>query len=128
MPAFDTPGPISATVVVAVGDVRVSAGERSTAVVDVRPSDASHSEDVRVAQATRVEYADERLLVKAPKPRSRLPRSAGGSVDVTIELPAGSNVHGDGQLTDFRCDGRLGDCRIKTHVGGSSSTARTHRG
>ena len=118
MPAFDTPGPISATILVAVGDIRISAGERSTTVVDVRPSDASSSEDAQVARATRVEYADEQLLVRAPKPRSRRPRSAGGSVDVTIELPAGSNVHGDGQLTDFRCDGPLGDCRIKTGLGG----------
>jgi hypothetical protein len=118
MPAFDTPGPISATIVVVVGDVRISAGERSTAAVDVRPSDASSSEDVQAARATRVEYADEQLLVRAPKRRSRLPRSAGGSVDVTIELPAGSDVHGDGQLTDFRSDGPLGGCRIKTGLGG----------
>jgi DUF4097 and DUF4098 domain-containing protein YvlB len=36
---------------------------------------------------------------------------------VTIELPAGSHVNGAGQLTDFRCEGRLGDCRIRTGVG-----------
>jgi hypothetical protein len=118
MPAFDTPAPISATIVVAVGEVRISAGERSTTVVEVRPGDAAISEDVQVARATRVEHADEQLLVKAPRRRSPLPRSAGGSVDVRIELPAGSEVHGDGQLTDFRCDGRLGDCRIKTGLGG----------
>jgi DUF4097 and DUF4098 domain-containing protein YvlB len=36
---------------------------------------------------------------------------------VTVELPAGSLLHGAGQLTDFRCEGRLGHCRIKTGVG-----------
>jgi hypothetical protein len=117
MATFDTPQPISATIDVVVGDVRISAGERSTTVVDVRPSDASDNEDREAAQRTRVEYENERLLVRAPKLRSWRPRSAGGSIDVAIELPAGSHVHGAGQLTDFRCDGRLGDCRIKTGLG-----------
>jgi Putative adhesin len=117
MPTFATTGPITATIDVPVGDVRITAGDGGAAVIDVRPSDASNDEDVKVAQRTRVEYADQQLLVKAPKLRSWLPRSAGGSVDVTVELPTGSHVHGAGQLTDFRCDGRLGDCRIKTGIG-----------
>ena len=95
MPTFDTPEPISATIDLAVGDVRISAGDRADTVVDVRPSDASNEADVKAAEQTRVEYADGQLLVKAPKLRSWLIRSAGGSVDVTIELPAGSHVHGD---------------------------------
>jgi DUF4097 and DUF4098 domain-containing protein YvlB len=117
MPTFDTPGPISATIDIVVGDVRISAGDRAATVVDVRPSDSSNEEDVKAAQRTRVEYANGQLLVKAPKLRSWLPRSAGGSIDLTIEVPAGSHVHGAGQLTDFHCDGRLGDCRIKTGLG-----------
>jgi DUF4097 and DUF4098 domain-containing protein YvlB len=117
MPTFDTPEPISATIDVVAGDVRIDAGDRAVTVIDVRPSDASNEEDVTAAQRTRVEYADGQLLVKAPKLRHRLPRSTGGSIDVTIELPAGSNVNGTGQLTDFHCEGRLGECRIKTGVG-----------
>jgi hypothetical protein len=117
MPRFDTPEPITATIVVPVGDVRISAGDGGATVVDVHPSDASNAEDVKVAELTRVEYADEKLLVVAPKSRSWLSRSGGGSIDVTIELPAGSQADGAGQSTDFRCDGRLGDCRIKTGLG-----------
>jgi len=117
MPTFDTPEPITATIDVAVGDVRISAGDRTATFVDVRPSDASNGEEVKAAELTRVEYANGQLLVKAPKPRSWLSRSGGGSIDVTIELPAGSHVHGSGQSVDFRCDGRLGECRIKTGLG-----------
>ena len=117
MTSFDTPEPISATIDAAVGDVRIRAGDRGATVVEVRPSDASNQDDVRVADQTRVEYADEQLLVKAPKLRSWLARSAGGSIDVTIELPAGSHVRGTLGLGDFDCDGRLGDCRIKTGLG-----------
>lgn len=117
MPTFDTPEPISATIDVAMGDIRVRAGEGGTTAVAVHPSDASSDQDVKAAELTRVEYADEQLLIKAPKLRSWL-SSGGGSVDVTIELPAGSNVHGALGAADFHSDGRLGDCRIKTGLGG----------
>jgi Toastrack DUF4097 len=117
MPTFDTPEPITATIDLAMGDVRISADDAGATVVQVHPSDASNEEDVKVAELTRVEYANERLLVKAPKLRSWASRSRGGSIDVTIALPAGSHVHGTIGLGDFQCDGRLGDCRIKTGVG-----------
>ena len=97
--------------------MQISAGERDTTAVDVRPSDPSNQEDVRAAGLTRVEYANGQLLVKAPKLRSWLPRSTGGSIDVTIELPAGSNVHAGAAWADVRCDGSFGDCRIKTGLG-----------
>ena len=101
MPTFDTPGPITATIDVIVGAVQISAGDPGAAVVDVRPSDTSNAEDVKAAEQTRVEYANDQLQVRAPKVRSWLPRTRGGSVDVTIQLPAGSEVRGAGQLTDF---------------------------
>ena len=117
MAAFETPEPITATIDVVLGDVRISAGDRDATIVDVNPSDASDQEDVKAAQLTRVEYGDGRLLVKAPRLGSWLSRRDGGSIDVTIELPAGSQVRGAGQSADFSCDGRLGDCRIKTGIG-----------
>jgi Putative adhesin len=117
MTSFETTGPITATIDVVVGDVRITAGDHSAVVVDVRPSDGSNQEDVTVAERTRVEFANEQLLVKAPKVRSWRTRSAGGSIDVTIELPAGSSVRGTGQMTDFTGAGPLGDTRIKTGLG-----------
>jgi hypothetical protein len=117
MQTFETPEPISATIDLAMGDIRVSAGEGSTTVVEVHPSDASNEQDVKAAELTRVEYANEQLLIKAPKLRSWLSISRSGSIDVTIELPAGSTVHGALGAADFTSDGRLGDCQIKTGLG-----------
>jgi DUF4097 and DUF4098 domain-containing protein YvlB len=114
---FDTPQPISATVDIVVGDVRVTASERADTVVEVSPSDPSSKDDVRVAEQTRVDLAGGHLIVKAPKLRSWSLRGHGGSIDVTIELPAGSSLQAAGQLTDFDCEGALGDCRIKTGIG-----------
>ncbi len=117
MSTFDTPRPISATIDLVIGDVRISAGDRDATVVEVRPSDASNEEDRKAAELTRVEYANEQLLVKAPKLRSWLSRSGGGSIDVMIELPADSHVHGSLGSADLDCDGRIGSCRIKTGLG-----------
>jgi hypothetical protein len=117
MPTFETPEPITATVDVVMGEVGIAAGASGHTVVEVRPSDASKDDDVQAAKSTRVEYTGGNLLVKTPKLRSWSIRSGGGSVDVTIELPANSRVHGSGQLADFYCEGRLGDCRLRTGLG-----------
>lgn len=117
MPTFATPEPITATLDLAVGEVRIRAGDRADTVVDVQPSDASSGDDVKVAELTRVEYADGRLLVKAPKLRSWSLRGTGGSIDLTIELPAGSELRGSAQMGGFDVDGPLGDCRIKSGLG-----------
>jgi hypothetical protein len=115
MPTFDTPEPITATIDVAIGDVRISADDGGATVVDVRPSDATDDDDVKAAGSTRVEYANRQLLVTGPR-RPWLSRSS-GSIDVTIQLPAGSHLHGAGKVGDFWCDGRLGECRIKIGLG-----------
>jgi DUF4097 and DUF4098 domain-containing protein YvlB len=117
MPTFDTPEPVTATIDVVAGDVRITATERTSTAVSVEPTDTASDDDRRAAEQTRVEYANGKLLVKAPKIRSWLPRSNGGSVNVTVELPAGSNVHGDAAMADFTSDGPLGECRLKTGLG-----------
>ncbi len=118
MPTFDTPGPISVTVSLGAGDVRITATERSDTVVDVRPADDAAEDDVRAAEQVRVEYADGSLLVKAPKNWRRFgPFGDRGSVDVTIAVPAGSELHGETAAASLRGEGRLGDCGFKTAAG-----------
>jgi DUF4097 and DUF4098 domain-containing protein YvlB len=117
MPAYETPEPITATIEVIAGDVRLTAGDRGDTVVDIEPADPSNDEDRKAAEQTRVEHANGRVLVKQPKLRHWLPGNTGGSVSVTIELPAGSSVQASGGLADFDFDGPLGECRIKTGLG-----------
>ncbi len=117
MPVFDTPEPISVTIELAAGDVRVSAGDRADTVVHVHPADESHEPDVRAAEQTRVDYAAGRLLVATPKPRALGLFGKPGSIDVAIELPAGSQLHADTGAAAFHVTGRLGECRVKTGAG-----------
>ncbi len=57
MPTFDTPEPISVTVELGVGDIRIVASDRTDTTVEVRPGDETKKSDVAAAQQTRVEYA-----------------------------------------------------------------------
>jgi hypothetical protein len=118
MPTFDTPHPILVTLDIGVGDVRIAASERTDTTVEVRPSNASKQADVTAAEQTRVEYEDGRLLIKAPKGwRSYMPRGGGESIDLQIELPAGSQVRGEAGVAALRCTGPLGECHYNTGVG-----------
>ena len=118
MPTYDTPEPISVTLDLLAGNARLIASDRTDTVVEVRPSDESNESDRKAVEETQVEFADGRLLVKRMKHRrySSLFRGT-GTIDVTIELPAGSGVEGDAALADFRSEGRLGECRLKASMG-----------
>lgn len=117
MPTFTTPQPISAVIDIGFGSVRITADDRDTTVVEVRPSDADNDEDRTAADQTRVELEDNRLVIRAPKLRSWVSRTGGGSVAVELTMPAGSDVRGAMGSADVHGDGRLGHCQIKTGVG-----------
>jgi DUF4097 and DUF4098 domain-containing protein YvlB len=117
MPTYDTPHPVSATVELVVGDLRIVAADRADTVVEVRPSDPGSDADVRAADQTRVEYADGLLLVKTPKQRGFGLFGKPGSVDVTVDLPARSKVQVDSGAGGVRTTGTLGACRVKSGAG-----------
>ncbi|WP_137990785.1 DUF4097 family beta strand repeat-containing protein [Streptomyces vilmorinianum] len=115
MPSFETPEPITAIIEFEVGNVRIAASKRTDTVVEVLPSDGAEEVDVRVVQQTKVTYANGVLTVKGPKKRS--PFGKYGSIDVTVELPAGSRLQAASPLGDYTCEGPLGECRVKTSLG-----------
>jgi hypothetical protein len=117
MHEFGTPEPISVEIELVMAEVRISASDRSDTVVEVRPSDPSSQADVTAAEQLRVDYSAGRLVVKATgRWRSWSPFGYGGSVEVDIALPTGSQVRG-AAAGAFRCTGALGDCQIKTSLG-----------
>ena len=118
MPTYDTPSPISVTVELSVGDLTVEATDRTDTVVEVRPTNPDRKVDVEAAEQTRVEYAAGRLLVRSPKSwKQYSPWGGTESVTVTIELPAGSDVHCDAGVAAMRATGRLGRVDHKAGVG-----------
>ena len=118
MTTFDTPEPISVTVDIGVGEVRIAASDRADTVVDVRPSNPAKKADVSAAQQTRVEYAGGRLDIRAPKRwRQWTPWGGHESVVVQIEVPAGSRLSGESSVASVSSSGRIGSCRFRNGVG-----------
>ncbi|MEU6679775.1 DUF4097 family beta strand repeat-containing protein [Streptomyces sp. NPDC046925] len=114
MPTFDTPEAISVTARVDAGSIQYTAGERTDTLVEVRPREAKKDQDVRAAEQTEVSYGNGVLTIKTPKP-SLFGRT--GTVDVTVELPAGSRTDTTGAWTQVIGEGRLGQTRVKTSSG-----------
>ncbi|MFI1731974.1 DUF4097 family beta strand repeat-containing protein [Streptomyces acidicola] len=114
MPSFDTPEPISVTAHVGAGSIRFSASDRLDTVVEVRPGNPKRDKDVRAAEQTEVTYTGRVLTVRTKERRLIGPT---GTVDVTVDLPAGSRVDVTGSWTQVLGEGRLGEVRVKTSGG-----------
>jgi hypothetical protein len=102
-----------------LGDIKIIASDRTDTVIEVRPSDAAKKDDVRAAQETEVDFAAGNLTVKAPTWWTKMNTLLGAnpSIDVTIEVPAGSRLHGTAHACRFLVTGELGECELKSHLG-----------
>ncbi|MCX4989850.1 MULTISPECIES: DUF4097 family beta strand repeat-containing protein [unclassified Streptomyces] len=108
MQKFDTTAPISAVLDIPAGHIRFIAADRTDATVEVLPADASKGRDVKAAEQTTVEYGDGVLRIETSRAKNRI-LGASGSVEVTVQLPAGSRVEAKAAMAEFRGVGRLGD-------------------
>ncbi|MEV7617924.1 hypothetical protein [Streptomyces sp. NPDC089799] len=124
MPSFATPDAITATVDIEVGSIRITAGKRPETVVTVNPGRPGSDADVRAAEATRVSFAGGVLTVRGPGKRVLFGRSP--SLEVAVELPAGSHVDAVTAVGDIVTAGPLGDCRLKTASGDLRVEAAHH--
>ena len=107
MQKFDTPAPISAVLDIPAGRVQFIAADRADTTVEVLPANASKGRDVKAAEQTTVEYADGILRIETSAKNQYLGPS--GSIEVTVKLPAGSQVEAKAASAELRALGRLGD-------------------
>ena len=89
MQKFDTPAPISAVLDIPAGRVQFIAADRTDTAVEVRPANP----------------AKNKIL------------GDHGSVEVTVQLPAGSRVEAKGAAVELRGVGRLGDVVFESAQG-----------
>ena len=118
MPTYTTPTPIDLAINVSVGAIEVVAGDREDTVVTVVPTNPAKEADVRGADGTTVAFDGQRLTVVTPKPRISLV-GPNESVDVRVELPAGSRLTAEIAAGWVRTAGRLGATRVKASSGGA---------
>ncbi|MET7977446.1 DUF4097 family beta strand repeat-containing protein [Streptomyces mirabilis] len=108
MQKFDTPAPISAVLDIPAGRIQFIAADRADTTVEVLPADPSKSRDTKTAEQTEVTYTDGVLRITTPTPSNQL-FGPSGSVEVTVQLPAGSRIEAKTAGAELRVVGRLGD-------------------
>ncbi|MCX5207724.1 DUF4097 domain-containing protein [Kitasatospora sp. NBC_00240] len=105
---FDTPTPITTVLDIPAGRIRFIAADRADSTVEVLPADAAKGRDVKAAERITVEYADGVLRIGAAPAKNRILGNS-GSVEVTVQLPAGSRVEAKAAAAELRGVGRLGE-------------------
>jgi hypothetical protein len=86
--------------------------------VTVSPSSPAKAIDHRGVEQTRIALEGNRLTIIGPKPRiSWIGSGPYDSVDVRVELPAGSRLTAEVAVGGIRTVGRLGATRIKNSTG-----------
>ncbi|MEV0416124.1 DUF4097 family beta strand repeat-containing protein [Streptomyces sp. NPDC050448] len=108
MQKFDTTAPIAAVLGIPAGRIRFIAADRADTTVEVAPADASKGRDVKAAQETTVDYRDGVLRIETSQANNRVLGSS-GSIEVTVQLPAGSRIEAKAASAELRGVGRLGD-------------------
>jgi hypothetical protein len=117
MSKFDTPEPITANIEPGNGAVTIVAGDRVDTVVEIRPTNPDNESDTDAAGRTTVDFAGNTLTISGPKLNLLSWSNKTRSIDVTIELPTGSHIHGKRGMGDLTATGRLGDVSYKTGFG-----------
>ncbi|MFH8925571.1 DUF4097 family beta strand repeat-containing protein [Streptomyces pristinaespiralis] len=111
MQKFDTPAPVSAVIDIPAGRVQFIAADRTDTTVEVLPADTAKSRDVKAAEQATVAYADGVLRIAAPAARKQY-LGPSGSIEVTVQLPAGSRIEATAAAAEFRGVGRFGDVAL----------------
>jgi DUF4097 and DUF4098 domain-containing protein YvlB len=116
MPTFETPTAIDLAVKLPVGRIEVFASDRKDTVVTVSPTNPDKAVDRRGAEETKVDLDGSRLTITGPKPRFSIIGPT-ESVDLRVELPAGSRLTAEISVGGVTTRGRLGATRIKALTG-----------
>ncbi|MGZ9935784.1 DUF4097 family beta strand repeat-containing protein [Streptomyces sp. NC-S4] len=117
MQKFATAAPIAAVLDVPAGLIRFIAADRADTTVEILPADAAKGRDVKAAERTTAEYRDGVLRIAAAAVKNRVLGNHPGSVEITVQLPAGSRVEARTAAAEFRGVGRLGDVTFESAQG-----------
>lgn len=116
MPTYSTPTPLDLAINWQVGAIEVIASDRDDTVVTVTPTNPSRAVDRRGAEETKVDFDGQRITVIGPKPRLSWIGPT-ESVDLKVELPAGSRLTAEIAVGGVRTTGALGATRLKCSMG-----------
>ncbi|MFD3998444.1 DUF4097 family beta strand repeat-containing protein [Streptomyces sp. NPDC058583] len=112
MQKFATTAAITTVLDIPAGRIQLIAADRTDATVEIRPANAAKSADVKAAEEINVEFTDGVLRIAAAPAKNKILGDS-GSVEVTVQLPAGSRVEAKTAAAELRGVGRLGDVTVE---------------
>lgn len=115
--SFDTPQAIRALIDVGIGDVVVRASDRTATVVEIVPTRPGRRSDEDAVEAARVRFSDGRLEIRCRKPGALNLLWRPGSVNITVDLPTGSDLEVTAGAGAIDVTGSLGTVRAKALAG-----------
>ncbi|MFF1400742.1 DUF4097 family beta strand repeat-containing protein [Streptomyces sp. NPDC058287] len=113
MQKFDTLSPVNAVLDIPAGRIQFIAADRTDTTVEILPADKSKSRDVKAAEQVTIAYSDGVLRIEAAASKNRILGNS-GSVEVTVQLPAGSRIEAKMAAGELRGVGRLGDVTFES--------------
>ncbi len=114
--AYPVTGPVTLTVSLEFGSVRVHARATDTVTAQVRPARTSRRVDVDAAERTRVHVAGDTVEVRVPGSTRRFFGSP-GSVDLDLVVPTGSSLRVDAGYAEVEVTGTVDACAVTTSYG-----------
>lgn len=107
MQKFETPGPVCVVLDIPAGSIRLNATDRTDTIVEIQPTDSSKKRDTKTATQTGIDYRDGVLHITTPDANRVLGNS--GSLQITIDLPAGSRIQAKAAAAELHTTGPLAD-------------------
>ncbi|MEV4149539.1 DUF4097 family beta strand repeat-containing protein [Amycolatopsis sp. NPDC049691] len=111
MQNFATTAPITTVLDIPAGRVRLVAADRPETTVEVLPADPAKGRDVKAAEQVEIAFQDGVLRIEGASKNQYFGPS--GALDVTVHLPAGSDVRAKAASVGLRGVGRLGDVTVE---------------
>jgi DUF4097 and DUF4098 domain-containing protein YvlB len=113
---FEAGGPITLSVSLEFGTVRVHAQDTGTVTARIWAARTTRRVDVEAADRSRVHFADNALEIRVPGATRRFFGSP-GSVDLDVVVPTGSSLRIDAGYAEVEITGRVDVCAVKTSYG-----------
>ncbi|WP_370970809.1 DUF4097 family beta strand repeat-containing protein [Amycolatopsis sp. cg9] len=111
MQHFATTAPITTVLDIPAGRVRFVAADLAETSVEVLPADPAKNRDVKAAEQVKVAFSEGVLRIEGAVKNQYFGPS--GALDVTVQLPAGSDVRAKAASVELRGVGRLGDVTVE---------------
>ncbi|HEU5001128.1 MAG TPA: DUF4097 family beta strand repeat-containing protein [Lapillicoccus sp.] len=114
---FPVAGPMTLTVGLEFGALRVHAEDTDTVTARVWPAHPGRRSDVETAERARIHATDNAVEIRIPGGARRMLFGKPGSVDIEVVVPTGSTLRIDAGYAEVEVSGTVEACTVRSSYG-----------